>query len=563
MSTSTFQPPSPGAWELERTHATRPMARFMWDAFPPSMMRGFKDATREYGALLDHIEIAVIDGFMYTAPRPVGAPKNAKGPPPRLMFKLLVNLHPEIRRRVKRAGEVFTRRIWRDELRWWDDEVKPSIARDAQALMREDPASLSDTALADHVRRAADFLRRTIYYHHRLNCCAMIPVGDFLVHATQWTGMTPQEILRTMRGRSPLSAGATAELESLRVAILADSQAMMLLLSQRTPAEMIAALEQQPGAVGAAMREYLAVVGLRVLGGYDVSDRHAREHPELLVNIIRSAVTGTGDAAQLGATGDAVDEVRSRVPQAHRAEFDGMLEEALLTYRVRDERNFCCDSIGIGVARRAILAAGERLRGKGRVHDATHLVDASEAEIVSLLERSEGPSADELAARHQRRTTTSLDEAPDRLGFPPSAPPPPDWLPPAAARLQRSVDLVLQLMFAVPPAAKSAGKKLSGFGVSPGVFEGPARVITAVADLPLVQAGEVLVAPSTGPTFNVVLPLLRAIVTERGGALSHAAIVAREYGIPAIVGCPGATSAVKTGTRVRVDGTKGEMWILD
>ena len=94
------------------------------------------------------------------------------------------------------------------------------------------------------------------------------------------------------------------------------------------------------------------------------------------------------------------------------------------------------------------------------------------------------------------------------------------------------------------------------------MFEGPARVILDVGDLPLVQAGEVLVTPSTGPTFNVVLPLLRAIVTERGGALSHAAIVAREYGIPAIVGCAGATGAVKTGTRVRVDGTKGEMWIL-
>jgi len=83
-----------------------------------------------------------------------------------------------------------------------------------------------------------------------------------------------------------------------------------------------------------------------------------------------------------------------------------------------------------------------------------------------------------------------------------------------------------------------------------------------VADLPEVKEGEVLVTTSTGPTFNVVLPLLRAIVTERGGALSHAAIVAREYGIPAVVGCAGATGAVKTGARVRVDGGSGEMQVL-
>src|SRR5436190_7983744 len=107
MTTTTFAPPSPGAWELERTHATRQISRYMWDVFPPSMVRGFADGTREYGALLDCVELAVIDGFLYSVPRPVGAPKTAKAPPPKLVFKLLVKLHPEIRRRVRRAEEVF------------------------------------------------------------------------------------------------------------------------------------------------------------------------------------------------------------------------------------------------------------------------------------------------------------------------------------------------------------------------------------------------------------------------------------------------------------------------
>ena len=69
-------------------------------------------------------------------------------------------------------------------------------------------------------------------------------------------------------------------------------------------------------------------------------------------------------------------------------------------------------------------------------------------------------------------------------------------------------------------------------------------------------------ASSTSPSFNLILPLLGAIVTERGGALCHAAIVAREYGLPAVVGCGGAVAAVKSGDRVRVDGDTGEMWIL-
>ena len=66
----------------------------------------------------------------------------------------------------------------------------------------------------------------------------------------------------------------------------------------------------------------------------------------------------------------------------------------------------------------------------------------------------------------------------------------------------------------------------------------------------------------TSPYFKVVLPLLGAIVTDRGGQLSHAAIVAREYGIPGIVGTRDATRVIPDGARVRVDGTTGEVRLL-
>ena len=103
---------------------------------------------------------------------------------------------------------------------------------------------------------------------------------------------------------------------------------------------------------------------------------------------------------------------------------------------------------------------------------------------------------------------------------------------------------------------------LKGFAVSPGSYEGPVRVIRNIEELPTVRKGEVLVAPSTGAAFNVVLPLIGALVTERGGVLSHAAIVSREYGLPGIVGCVGAATKLKTGMRVRVDGDTGEVWTI-
>src|SRR5688572_23946300 len=101
--TQTFAPPSPGAWELEQTHLTKPPSVLMAELMPGPMMRGFKEGTRHYGILLDHLEVATINRFIYIAPRAVGAPKGAKGTPPRFVFEILRRLHPAIRQRIARA----------------------------------------------------------------------------------------------------------------------------------------------------------------------------------------------------------------------------------------------------------------------------------------------------------------------------------------------------------------------------------------------------------------------------------------------------------------------------
>jgi pyruvate,water dikinase len=565
-TTSSFTPPSPGAWELEQTHLTKPPSRYIAAVMPDAMMRGFKATSQFYGMLLDHLEIAVVNGFLYVAPRPVGAPKGAKGPPPKLIFTLLTKLHPEIRRRNQRAKEVFDRRLWREDVARWDNEVRPAMAARAQALLSQDLEQASNAQLAAHVRQATAFLEEAVYNHHRFNGCPMVPLGHFLVQAMAWTGLTPSELLHPMRGLSPVSGGAQEELQALKPAIQADGAAVLLLISDKSPAEVLAGLLARPTAAGAATRAYVDTVGLRVMGGYDVADRHAVEHPELLVKIIRTAVMGD-ESSRRAAAEEGLERLRAKVPAEHRAAFDTWLAEAQYSYRIRDERVFHGDAVATGLARRAILGAGERLCSEGKAHAADHLIDATPDEIVSLLEGRDGPSADELARRVKWRTETPMSVAPVALGLPPSAPPPAEWLPPAAADMARSVGVILSLLFDVKAESGSAAsgpvKTLKGFPVSPGVYEGPARVITGVDQLPQVQQGEVLIATSTGPTFNVVLPLIGALVTERGGVLSHAAIVSREYGLPGVVGCVGAVKAATTGKRVRVDGGTGEVWILE
>lgn len=111
---------------------------------------------------------------------------------------------------------------------------------------------------------------------------------------------------------------------------------------------------------------------------------------------------------------------------------------------------------------------------------------------------------------------------------------------------------------------KEAGaKELKGFAGSPGLVEGPARVITTVEELAQVQPGEILVCPITTPSWAPVFTRIKATVTDIGGMMSHAAIVCREYGLPAVVGTGYGTQTFKNGQMLRVDGSTGIVTALN
>jgi len=103
--------------------------------------------------------------------------------------------------------------------------------------------------------------------------------------------------------------------------------------------------------------------------------------------------------------------------------------------------------------------------------------------------------------------------------------------------------------------------ELKGFPASPGVVEGIARVIKSVDELNELQEGEILVASTTSPSWTPVFNKIGAAITDVGGIMSHAAIVCREYGLPAVVGTGFATSVIKTGQKIKVDGNNGVVYL--
>ncbi len=105
-------------------------------------------------------------------------------------------------------------------------------------------------------------------------------------------------------------------------------------------------------------------------------------------------------------------------------------------------------------------------------------------------------------------------------------------------------------------------KVLSGFAGSPGVAEGPARVVLSPDELDSLQEGEILVAPITSTSWTPVFARIKGAVSDIGGIMCHASIVSREYGLPAVVGTGTATTSITTGQRIRVDGNNGTVTIL-
>jgi pyruvate,water dikinase len=110
--------------------------------------------------------------------------------------------------------------------------------------------------------------------------------------------------------------------------------------------------------------------------------------------------------------------------------------------------------------------------------------------------------------------------------------------------------------------AEAAGNEIRGFAASSGIAEGTARVVKSVEEISRLQKGDILVCQVTNPTWAPVFPRIAAAVSDIGGSMSHAAIVAREYGLPAVVGTGSATSRIRDGQRIRVDGGRGIVTLL-
>ncbi|HEY5663411.1 MAG TPA: PEP-utilizing enzyme [Ilumatobacter sp.] len=543
-----WTPPGPGPWQQDSAHNPVAQTLIMQALYPSGFKRGFEETFANYGMLLDRLALAIVNGFVYHQPQPFDMPGPDGPPSPE-------QIGAEIGRRTGVAAAAFEQKIWRAALARWDDELKPASIARHRRLGDVELAALDATELAAHVRACMDQIAEMGYQHHRHNLDAMVPVGDFVLRASALTGRSPVELLVSFEGCSPVSNVCAPEIEAAVAAVNADPGAGALF--DLPAAEAMAALRERFGEVD----DWVRNVHYRLMDGFDLPNPTIGEQPALLLGRLRAAMAA--DRSAVGRAGDAyVAAVRAEVPSEHHAEFDELLDEARLVYRLRDERGIFSDIAAIGLLRLALLEVGRRRVAAGAQHDVEDILDVSVAELDDILDGGTGPTADAVAARRAARVAATAAGPPRFLGDPPPPPPPVDQLPPPLARVMSAVGFLIDGVLGQLEEAAGDDRTIVGIPGNAGVYEGRAHLVRSIDDLLTMPDGAVLVAPTTGEAFNSMLHLVGAIVTDHGSFASHAAIVAREMGFPAVVGTNDGTRRIAQGDRVRVDGAAGQVTVL-
>jgi pyruvate,water dikinase len=545
MSTTTtvFDAPGPGQWSLDRSHypaGTTPIARWLMET---AMEAGMARVFSEIGTPAATLRARFVNGFMYTRLIPlIGGDKPPRKPPPEPILKLVARHHPAFRRRATAAAAALHDRPWVGVVRRWEHEMRPALVDRNQRFQAVDLDALDDAALDAHVSTLLDHCWSNAETHFWLHGYDLGPIANYLHHCINW-GIAPAAATAALAGASPSTSAPVRRLVRIRELITAAGTP-----APRTLEEIRSASPE----AAALLATHLAERGHHLVTGYDLDCLTLQELPGTVVSNIRDA---TAPAEDRGAA--IADELRPRVPAGDRPEFDRLLADARLVMDLRDDNGPNTVEWPLGLLRTALLAAGRRAHAKGLIDDPTLALEVTDQEARSLCS-APSVTGSALRARANERARWRTLTPPPSLG-PVEPQPSPDVLPSPLPEMVRMVQTAITHM---GMDGTAHADPLAGAGVGDASYTGRVRRADSAEEaLMSMEPGDVLVVRATSPAFNTVLGLAGAVVTADGGVLSHAAVLARELGIPAVVGARGALDLVD-GATVEVDPVLGCVRVL-
>ncbi len=458
----------------------------------------------------------------------------------------------------------------------WDEYYSRHIEEVKQGLnfMASVNDGMSDHDLHYALRRSEEVNKKNWEIHFTLMYVADALYFEFEAFCKEH-GLEERDFTGMLKGLETMATRTDLSLWELTK--LAEELKMGEAFLQKDPKLLLAELEKESKAAKwlEAFHKFLDVYGHRITAAHlDVIFPTWIEDPSPVMETVKTYIPKLrqgwdyrGDREKMLKEGqEAVDRFMAKLKDEEKERFRQLLDIGKKIYQFQEDHGFYIDGASTARLHDVAMVCGRRLRQCGLLETAegVFFLNYSELEeVMSSLARNRV-----AAVYHYRRMVPSLikerkwgwhqvgeiQEAPLTLGAIP----------------EKLNDPIMIKVFGMIDEVIKAGKVeelkvmdvFEGYPGAPGIVEGPARVITSFEGFSNLQPGDILVCPYTATAWTPLFPKIKGVVTDTGGMLTHAAITAREYRIPAVVGTWRATRSISDGDVIRVDGNAGTVEVL-
>jgi rifampicin phosphotransferase len=549
-------------WKMEsHANGNMPMAPLVYSLLA-ACVRGFSSVNAQLG-LPFHLRTAHINSYYYVAYVPTAAPPEgvmkAIGAVNRLapgLVKLLIGRLAAgmTKQQLDRLNPILARFDV-----YWQDELLPEIK---QHLAYFESCDLRGLSLAQLRAHFAESLRRVERMGGALHMLAGLPaifaMSQFEeLYCDLFEGATPLDALRLLQGFDNKTLEGDRVLWQLSRAALT-MPSVRQVLAECAAADVVPALEQS--AEGRRflddLRAYLNQYGQRLTPFFALTEPSWIEDPTTAIECLK-AYTSRPDthpeaeqAALVAGREQAVAEARAKLtgyPQPVVTQFEALLKAAQTAAVVSEDHNYWIDQRGWYQLRRLGLEFGRRLAEASALETMDDVFYLTSDELLDGGTRVAPPLQERVKERKTEMEHFRHITPPPMLGT----------MPPFEVADGGPLFRALMKTEFGPTGSNGSSHELKGQAGSPGVVRGIARVICTLAEAGKLQPGDVLVTETTMPPWTPLFATAAAVVTDIGGVLSHCAIVAREYHIPAVVGTGRATKTFHDGQILEVDGNAG------
>jgi len=523
-----------GYWDWDKIHAPKPLTPLAGDAVVNSMGDGFTIAQHGFGSVLA-LRCRMVNNYFYAQ----FSPDESYTPPTEDLDQYSRNL------------EAFAFKIGER----WTNEWEPALIPMLQKARTTNYDAMSDQELQAAFEEYLKHLVHMWTIHGWINLT--------LVPATALTDFYNQEIQpadrneawQLLQGYPTKSVEAGGGLWQLSRAVRS-SPTLSKVFEELDPRAILDALDQSPEgkAFLVELRAYLDEYGWRSDGIYEIGDITWREDPSIPINTIQGYMRlGEDSDPRLSlqrATArreELTDKARQKLAAdpAKLARFDELMDAAKYNTRVTEDHSFWIDQMGIAAFRELCLKIGARLVNKGALERPDDVFFLYVDELRETL-NSGTARQDVVRERRAQMQVAASIVPPFHLGEATPANPDPFFI--------ALVDKMLGLLPVEPSTDPSI---ITGVAAAPGSVQGTAKVVRSLVEASKLQKGDIMVCEMTVPPWVPLFATVSGVVADSGGILSHCAIVAREFGLPAVVGTRVGTTTIRDGMTVTVDGTRG------